>query len=109
MAFKKGQSGNPKGRTPDHEGTRIRALTNVTFSKFVNEWLYLTPEQMQARIDNPETCALDRMIGKKVMKIMESENWPELEHLLNRMIGKVTENLNVGGTGVLDLIKAMKE
>lgn len=92
MPFKKGQSGNPKGRAktpPDVKGAK--ALTEVEFYRIVNKYLYNPRATLKAASDDPNTPIIELLIGNIIAKAVSGGDERRLNFIMERLLGKVKE------------------
>lgn len=91
--FKPGQVANPTGMTKElaHE----RKLTREGLTAILNKVRTMTHEQMQEHLGKPETPAFDMMIIKVYMRIIEDGEMKDLNLLLDRLVGKVKDEIDV--------------
>lgn len=94
--FQKGQSGNPGGRHKLPEDIRkARALNQVELERTVNRFLYMDRAQVQEAIKNPETPMIDLMVASIMAQAAQKGDERRLEFILQRMIGRVTDKIEV--------------
>lgn len=94
--WKPGQSGNPIGTTKeDHELRKIRHITKDQIKDILSLIAGATHEEMEAILEKPETTALTMMIVKIYMTIAEKGDMHAFDVLLNRVIGKVKDELDI--------------
>lgn len=72
-----------------------RKLTKVEFERLVNKFIWLDAAGLKAAAEDAECTAFERMVGAIIVKAIEGGDSQRLEFLLNRLIGKVTEKLQV--------------
>lgn len=80
--WKKGQSGNPSGG-------RKGVLTNDEVKALLGKYARLTLDELTAKLEDPKTTMVERMIGATVMKAVKSGDYGAFEFLLSRSFGKV--------------------
>lgn len=91
----KGQSGNPSGGpTLPREIRDARALTKLEFERLANQYLYLTPEETAARLADPSTKNIDRVVTAIIGAAIEHGDEKRLNFLLDRLIGKVADKVD---------------
>lgn len=94
--FKKGQSGNPEGgRKLPAELRAIAAITSEENQRTVAKYLRMDRDQLSVVMKNPKTPNFDMWICSIIATGMKSGDASKLELLLNRLIGKVKENVEL--------------
>jgi hypothetical protein len=91
--FKKGQSGNPKGRPPDMLGKKMRQLTAEEFAEIANLIIKGSIEELRAIAKDDSQSALRVMIAAVAVKTIQKGDMNALDTLLNRLVGKVKEHV----------------
>lgn len=100
--WKPGQSGNPAGRAP--EPPELKALKNLTKKELVdigNMVIKGDVVKLQKICDDQEESVLRVMIARVCMKVIAKGTMAELDILLNRLIGKVKDEVEHSGSGLL--------
>lgn len=96
--FKRGISGNPNGRPKlDAQTKRIRTLTNEQLKDMGDEILLGTRKKLQGMLEDPECTPLKCWIANVALKGIQSGDMGSLNELLNRLIGKVKDTVDVNG------------
>ncbi len=91
--FRPGVSGNPAGRPPLPEDIRAaRKLNSLEFERIINELLYLTPQDLDARLTLPSTTALEKLVGKIIQTALQDGAVCRVEFLLSRTIGRAVKS-----------------
>lgn len=94
--FKPGQSGNPAGRTPLPEDLKsVKILTNTNLRARVQRLLDLPTDDLVAYAEDPKLTALDAMIASIVVKAVVNGDQQRLDFILNRLVGKVQDKVEV--------------
>lgn len=94
--FKKGQSGNPKGRPQLPSALRkIPQLTVDELKRTISGHLRETEEQLKDLRKDPTTKALDLMIISTILRAIKEGDIYRAELLFLRTLGKVTEKIEV--------------
>lgn len=92
MKWKKGQSGNPSGR-PKHYITAERVRTVIdTLSA-------MSREAMHDKIQDPAATMLEIQIASIIARAAKDGDYGRMNFLLDRMIGKVSDEVNQRVTG----------
>ena len=94
--FKPGQSGNPGGKpkVPD-DIRKARTLNQIELERTVNRYLYMDRAQVQEAIKNPETPMIELMVASIMAQAAQKGDERRLEFILQRMIGRVTDKIEV--------------
>lgn len=93
--IQKGQVLNPLGAgAHDKEKKRLKTLTVKELRKVFNEILLVHPDELEDVIDDNPTI-LKSWVGKVILTAMDDGNLAPLMSLLDRMIGKVADNVTV--------------
>lgn len=93
-AFKPGQSGNPSGRPKLPEDIKkSRRMNQIEVARILNRFVNLSLDELKAEMNNPETRAMELMIGKVMIKAMTDGDHTRFNFILDRMIGKVTDKV----------------
>ncbi len=92
MPFKKGQSGNPGGRKRMPQ--EIKELTFLTKQRMIgvlNQFLYMTKDEIQAKLQDPNINMLEMAIGHIIAKAAKDGDQTRLNFVFDRIVGKVTD------------------
>lgn len=108
--FKKGVSGNPNGRPrlPD-EIKEARALTQSALHKTINELIHCSRDELALKLKDPQTTMLQLMIGSIISQATQKGDQLRLNFVLDRLIGKVKEDINLSGGVHFNLVERAKE
>jgi len=90
--WKKGQSGNPAGRSklPEHLKA-IKAFTAEEISRMISKYGRMTLLDLEIVKDNPDSAIMDRIFAKMFCDTFEKGSYATLTFLLDRCIGKVPD------------------
>lgn len=94
--FVKGKSGNPKGRpkmAPDL--LEIKKMSPAYITAIINKYCHFNRAEIKASVERPGTPVIECIIASILVKAMTSGDYSRLEAMLNRAIGKVTEQVEV--------------
>lgn len=90
--FLPGQSGNPKGRPPDSpEIKALKKLTKGELAVLLNKVLQSKPEDLKTF----KGTVLELWLAAGATKAIQTGDYSRLEFLINRLIGKVPDKLEV--------------
>lgn len=94
--FIKGQSGNPKGRPKmDPELLAVSKMTHSYITQVINKYSAMTRAQIQAKIKDEDTPMIECTVASIYVKALQTGDYMKLNFLLDRAIGKVTEQLEI--------------
>lgn len=103
MAFKKGQSGNPGGRPKTPEDVKeLKKLNNIELERIINESLQLSRDQLKKIMADPESTMLQLVVASLLTQSVNKGDHMRLNFLLERLLGKVKENMSVTGSITID-------
>lgn len=91
--FKPGQSGNPGGQTKG--AMRIKKLSKEQFAEVVDLIIQGNLEELKALAQNPKATVLKQYVAKAVDEGMKRGDWGMLNSLLDRLIGKPKEDVQL--------------
>lgn len=94
--FQKGQVANPGGRRklPD-DIKEARKVTQDELERSINRAVFSTRAELAALVKDPGTRMLDVMVASIVAQASQKGDQQRLDFLLNRMIGKVKDRIEV--------------
>lgn len=94
--FQPGQSGNPAGgpKTPE-DLKEARKLTKLEFERIVNQYLFEKEIDLQELRTRPGTRMIDLLIASIMDKALVHGDDRRLTFLLDRLIGKVKDHVEV--------------
>ena len=93
--FKKGQSGNPGGRTPlTPEEKSVKLLTRQKFAELVQLIMTKSREDLEALISQSLPYEEELFI-RHMLDLGQVTNWNQYDKYLDRRIGKVKEEMDV--------------
>lgn len=99
--FKKGQSGNPGGKpkAPD-DIIHARKLNQIELERIVNGYLFKTRNEVTESLKNPSTGMMELMVASIMGKAVQLGDASRLEFILNRLLGKVVDKVQVDSNRV---------
>lgn len=98
--FKPGQSGNPNGRPPAPATIRaMKSWNQVKFAELLNEYVELTQDQLAEKLKSGGCTMLEEMIMSIMLHAKKKGDHQKMEFLLNRLIGKVPNEIDVTTKG----------
>lgn len=94
--FKPGQSGNPKGG-PGLPGDlrQAKKLNRIEMERLLNKYLWITPGETKSIENDPTTSNMEQLVASIVNKAIECGDHARLDFLLNRLIGRVKDEIVV--------------
>lgn len=103
MAFKKGKSGNPKGRAPLPEDIReANKLTKATAVSLMNQFLYTDMNELEAILQDKTKPVIQHIICSVAMRAVCDGDQKCADWFMDRLIGKVSDRIeHKGATPVL--------
>lgn len=94
--WKKGQSGNPNGRPKLPEHLRdVPSLTADEVNKIMSKYTRMTLDELQRVIAEKKAPALEMAICSNLIKAISSGDYANLNFVLDRSVGKVTDKSEV--------------
>jgi len=85
-----------RGRKPLPKDLRdARNLTKARLQGMLNKSLWCTQDELTARMKDDETPMIEKMIGSIVYKALVEGDQTRLTFILDRMIGKVKEEIDI--------------
>lgn len=108
--FKPGVSGNPSGRPKEPEALKkLKLYTNQEIQMKICEFLDMTKAEIKAKIEDPATTMLEVMIGTIMVKGAQNGDQNRLESMINRVAGKVKDEVDHKHTILMEKIKQFEE
>lgn len=99
--WKPGQSGNPNGgRAHDPALKAVKKMTKEELGKIGQLVLDGDYETLVELAGDREASVLTQMFASVCLRIINKGDASALDMLLNRIVGKVKDELDVGGTGL---------
>lgn len=93
--FKPGQSGNSKGRPLNPIKNALRKLTVQQYRRIIKSCVKGNLDELKRVIKNPLSSALEVGIAACYVKAVETGDYSTIEKMLERVVGKVPEEINV--------------
>lgn len=95
--FKKGQSGNPKGKIPNPALKALRKLTVESYRKIVELVLTGNLQEVKAIAENPDSTLLEVGIASAFMTAVKKGDYHVIERIAERIIGKIPDEVKING------------
>lgn len=103
--FPKGHSGNLRGRPEHKELKKIRKLTKDELAEVANLIIYSSYDDLQRLLeDRQNTPALHLMVLGVVKRIIVKGDMHALQELLNRLIGKVRDDVHIVNEAIARIV-----
>lgn len=99
MVFKKGQSGNPNGRPSEVLSIAMKKLTKEELEDIANLIIKGTKDDLIKMAKDPKCSVIKLMVASSVLRIVKEGSVDGLDKILNRLIGKVKETVDLNGSG----------
>ena len=94
--FKKGQSGNPKGRPKTREDLKkVKLMSSDNAARLIQKIMDMSPDEIRVMVEDPKTPAWELMVARIVDKAIREGDTSRLNFLFDRTIGKVVEKKEV--------------
>lgn len=93
--FKPGVSGNPSGRPKNPIPKALRDMSEKGVQEIISAVCSGNLDQLQEIIESPKTPALQVGYAKALVRAIKEGNVEIIERLLERVIGKVPDYLNL--------------
>jgi hypothetical protein len=98
--YKPGQSGNPKGRPKESKAVKaVRSLTKQEMLKIANFIVKGDVAALKKMRQDTSTVVIQAMIAAVAIKIIGKGDMVALDMLLNRLIGKVKDEVLYSAEG----------
>ena len=100
--IKKGEVRNPHGnQSPVLKA--LRNLTEETFAQVITLFLSSSDKELEAFMSHPETTTFQKGLAKALLQAAKHGNWPMLEHIAERIVGKVPIKMNLNSNNQTQL------
>ena len=98
--WKKGESGNPKGRPKKPVlAMRVEGYKLAEINDTIQAMCSMTAEELKKIWENPQATILEKTIASALRKGIEKGNLDSVETLLNRVYGKPKEKVDITTNG----------
>jgi len=98
--FQPGQSGNINGRPSlPQELKKAMQMNRVDFQELLIKYLSYSPQELAVAQSSKDTKALDRIVIAVIINAINKGDQQRLDFLLNRIIGKVREQVDHTSNG----------
>jgi hypothetical protein len=96
--FKKGQTGNPNGRpTLPKEIRNLKKFSTKELEDLITVLFQADDVEIQAIINDPTAPRIKKIMAQVLEKAMETGNMNQVDMVLNRIVGKVKEKVELLG------------
>jgi hypothetical protein len=87
--FKKGQSGNPKGKLPDPPEVKgIKELTRHNLMIILNKYMYKSRDELKELLKDGSVIVIEAMVIRLMVEVMSKADNRTFEMLVERIVGK---------------------
>lgn len=93
--FEKGNPGGPGRPKSDPELRNAHKLTRTEAEQLLTKFMQMDIEELEAILRDKKKKCVEHMIGRIVLMGIKNGDHARLDFMLNRLIGKVKENLEV--------------
>lgn len=93
--WKKGQSGNPKGRPLNPIPRALKELTIESYRNVIECVCAGNIDNLQAMISDPKVSVLQVGIAQAVLNALRAGDYAVIERIAERIVGKIPEELNL--------------
>lgn len=96
--WKKGQSGNPKGRPKGSVSVIPHALREISlpiFREVIETVLKGNMAALNAIIEDPEAPVIKVAVAKSFRKALKAGDYSTVERIIERIVGKIPDELNL--------------
>ena len=102
--FKKGVSGNPKGRPPLTAVQRaLRELTLETYREVIKTALTGNIADLKELAENPDTPAIQVGVATAIMRAIKDGDPSVLERFAARIVGKIPDDIRITSTSDVNM------
>lgn len=96
--FKKGQSGNPKGKIANPAIRALRKLTIKEFRECIEAALSGNIDELRNLAEDTKGTALQMGIARAFLKAIKSGDYTIIEKIAERIIGKIPDEVKIHNT-----------
>lgn len=96
--FKPGQSGNPGGKIANPIPNALKKLTNQSLVKIIKAIVKGNLDEIKRIAKDPTSSGLEVAIAACFIKAIERGDYNTVEHMLQRIVGKIPDKLLVEST-----------
>lgn len=98
--WKPGQSGNPAGKPPDTpEMKAVKQLTKAQLAEIGTFIITGDRDALQGIMERDDETILRKMVASVCLKVIAKGDMAALDVLLNRLVGKVKDEIEHSGNG----------
>ncbi len=112
--FKKGKSGNPKGRPKAFVDAKLKQLTMERYKDIIQTVVSKDLSELKAMISDPTKTALEIGVCTSIMRAIKQGDWITIEKIVEKVVGKLhdkvefTGNVGVANISQGELVEAFK-
>ena len=89
--------GNSNARVPD-DLKGVKKLNRASCERLLNTCIHLTSDELEQKLEDPSSSVLEKLVCKIVTEAIKFGDHQRCGFLLDRLIGKVTDKVEVGIT-----------
>lgn len=98
--FKPGQSGNPGGRIANPIPNALKKLTGQSLRKIIKAVVKGNVDEIKRIAKDPKSSGLEVAIAACFVKAIDRGDYTTVEHMLQRIVGKIPDRLEVTSKNV---------
>ncbi len=93
--FEPGNSASPGRPQLPEDLKQARKLNKAEFERIANKFLFLSPQDARDILEDPTSTMLDHLVASIFVRGVQDGSHQHLEFILNRLIGKVSDKIEV--------------
>ena len=94
--WKKGQSGNPKGRKHiPNDVKEIKSVNNILVTRILNKYSTMTVAELEDMLKDRDTPVLESLVARVLASGLATGCDKKLEVILTRLVGRPVEKVEI--------------